>query len=55
VDDKGSDDEEQMIPHVSRIVAFIVKNIDTKILFGCLVGSLDSSTIEIKKKVRHKH
>jgi len=36
---------------VSRIMAFIVKNIDTKILFACLVGS---STVEIKK-IRHKH
>jgi hypothetical protein len=34
---------------VSRIVAFIVKNINTKILFACLVGLVDSSTVEIKK------
>jgi hypothetical protein len=26
--------------------AFIVKNIDTKILFVCLMGLLDSSTVE---------
>jgi hypothetical protein len=26
------------IQRVSRIVAFIVKNINTKILFACLVG-----------------
>jgi len=28
----------QQVPCVSRIVAFMVKNIDTKILFECLVG-----------------
>jgi len=31
-------------------MAFIVKNIDTKILFACLVGWIDSTTVEIKKK-----
>jgi len=30
-------------------MAFIVKNIDTKYLFACLVGRLDSSTVEVKK------
>ncbi len=37
-----------MIPCVSRIVAFIAINIDTKILFAFLVGWLNSSTVEIK-------
>jgi len=45
----------QQVPCVSRIVAFMVKNIDTKILFECLVGWVDFSTVEIKKKTRHKH
>jgi len=39
-----------ILPCVSRSVAFIVKNIDTKILFACLVGWVDSWTVEIKKK-----
>ncbi len=34
---------------MSRIVAFIIKNIDLIILFACLVGWLDSSPVEIKK------
>jgi len=38
-----------LILHVSKILAFIVKGIDTKILFSCLVGWVDSSTVEIKK------
>jgi len=37
------------MPCVSRIVPFIIKNIDEIILFECLVGWLDSSPIEIKK------
>jgi hypothetical protein len=37
---------------VSRIMAFVVKNIDI-ILFACLVGQLDSSPVEIKKISRH--
>jgi hypothetical protein len=32
-------------------VAFIIKNIDMLILFSCLVGWLDSSPLEIKKKL----
>ena len=40
---------EVIIPCVSWIVAFMVKNIDTKILFTCLVGWLDSSTLVVKK------
>jgi len=34
---------------VSRIVDFIIKNIDMIILFACLVGWLHSSPIEILK------
>jgi len=39
----------RMLLCVSRIVAFIVKNINTKILFACLVGWVNSSIEEIKK------
>ncbi len=35
---------------MSSIVAFKVKDIDTKTLFSCLVGWVDSSTEEIKNK-----
>jgi hypothetical protein len=38
---------------MSRIVTFIIKHINMIILFACLVGWLDSSPIEIKKKLRH--
>jgi len=37
---------------VSRIVAFIIKNINMIILFPCTVGCLDSSGIEIKEKIK---
>jgi len=37
---------------VSRIVAFIVKNIDTIISFACLVGKLDYLPVEIIRKVK---
>jgi len=33
-------------------VAFIIKSIDVIILFACLVGWLDSSPVEIKKKIK---
>jgi len=38
---------------VSRIVAFMIKNIHIIILFASLVGWPDSSPIEIKRKLRH--
>jgi len=44
-----SDLKSLLIWCVSRIVAFFVKNIDTKIFFECLVGWNDSSTVEILK------
>jgi len=44
-----------VIPCVSRFVAFIIKNINMIILFACSVGWHDSSPVEIKKKLRHKH
>jgi len=43
--------KEPIITCVSRIVVFIVKNFNTKILFPYLVGWLDSSTV---KKLWHK-
>ncbi len=46
----GSNFKLSELPCVSRIVALIVKNIDTKNLFAYLVGWLDFSTVEIKKK-----
>jgi len=36
----------------SRIVVFTIKNIDIIILFACLVGWLNYSPVEIKKKIR---
>jgi len=42
----------KMLPCVSRCVAFTIKNIGIIILFACLVGWLDSSPIEILKKIR---
>jgi len=36
---------------VSRIVAFIVKNIDA-IFFACIIDKLDSSHVETKK-IKH--
>ncbi len=46
-----------LLPCVSRIVAFLVKNIDTKILLvdsEFFMGWVESSTVEIWKKLRHK-
>jgi hypothetical protein len=40
-------DEEAIIPCVSKIVAFKVKNIDAIIFFACFVGCLDFSHKEI--------
>ncbi len=40
----------ELLPCVSRIVAFIVKSIVMIILFACLVGWLDSLPVETKKK-----
>jgi hypothetical protein len=37
------------LPCVSKIVAFIIKNINIIILFTCLVGWFNSSPREIKK------
>ncbi len=39
---------------MSRIVAFKVKNSNNKILFACLVGWVNSSTTEIKKKIKEQ-
>ncbi len=40
------------IPWVSRIVVFIIKNIDSVLLFSYLIGQLDFSSVEIKNKIK---
>jgi len=38
-----------ILPCVSRIVAFVIKNIITIIFFACFIVTLDSSHVDIEK------